>query len=406
MIKLIDDLKEVGFTLKNIRKNKDMPQQDLANMVGVDQATVSRIEKGHQNITLEVYEKVLNGLNLSLYRNIEFNYQEYLTQLYAALECNDLISIKKIYQKAKRRRKIYYEDYPHHLLLLSYNYMANYRMIDLKKAIFELESFKNSFQGLFLLRYYHVVGIYNLMLNQYDIAASYFENAYNYCEKYTNLDGLLYYHYAWSQYMLLNFTTSLLALAKARIYFRQKNNEIRVMDISNLIGMIHLNDGNYDESEKIFSNCFRNVRYMQNKDNNYTIHRNLALTYFYQGNNEKAIYFLENLFKNEQYRTKTVIFFLLLSLKQTNNPKFQDYFEICQKINAPFINKILDIFQQDIYQIFNNASLKDLELMINKYHIYSFIKWIIDNASNDIYALRKYSTYKNLFDKFLELRVF
>ncbi|MDG4650086.1 helix-turn-helix transcriptional regulator [Roseibacterium sp. SDUM158017] len=52
--------------LRDIRKAKSLSQADLAEMVGVKQATISRIEKGVNNPSLAVASKIADALNVSV----------------------------------------------------------------------------------------------------------------------------------------------------------------------------------------------------------------------------------------------------------------------------------------------------------------------------------------------------
>jgi len=400
------DLNFIGQLTKLIRKNKKMSQQILANLAGVDQATVSRIEKGNQNITIPVYELVINQLDLTFQVEYEKDFIYLFGQFMVSLENFQVDKIEEIKNELEIDHHIYYKNYHHHLLLTCFCLLATYQIDELSTKIMEVESIQDLCKGFYHEQYNHLLGVYYLMNQQYEKASSYFEKAYRYCENNKINDGLVYYHYAWNHYLRLNFTTSILALEKASMYFKEKNNQMRLMNINNLIGMIHLNDGNFNEARNIFLDCKKDIQFMKTSNNEYIILRNLAITDFYSGEYQASIEYLEYLYQVEAYRTKTTIFFLLLVLKYTSNPKYTDYYILCQQMNLPFMDKIVTIFQDDIFQIFNTSSIKDLEIIISKYHIYSFIKWIIEHTSKDIYSMRKYSTYKNLFDKFLELRVF
>lgn len=43
-----------GMTVCNQRKLRDMTQQELADMIGVSQVTINKIEHGRQTVSLEV----------------------------------------------------------------------------------------------------------------------------------------------------------------------------------------------------------------------------------------------------------------------------------------------------------------------------------------------------------------
>ena len=60
------NLKFVGFRIKYLRSNKlNMSQEDFASCLGFDRTYMSRIEAGKQNITLETFFKICDGLRIT-----------------------------------------------------------------------------------------------------------------------------------------------------------------------------------------------------------------------------------------------------------------------------------------------------------------------------------------------------
>lgn len=55
-----------GSKIKEIRQSKLMSQDELASIIGIDRAQISKIEKGKVNVTLETIEKLSNALNVPL----------------------------------------------------------------------------------------------------------------------------------------------------------------------------------------------------------------------------------------------------------------------------------------------------------------------------------------------------
>lgn len=53
-------------TLIQARKTQNMTQKDLAERTGIDQANISKIETGLRSPTLNVLEKLANGLNMNI----------------------------------------------------------------------------------------------------------------------------------------------------------------------------------------------------------------------------------------------------------------------------------------------------------------------------------------------------
>lgn len=59
-------LNKFGNRIKDIRQSKSMSQDELASIIGIDRAQISKIEKGKVNVTLETVEKLANALDISL----------------------------------------------------------------------------------------------------------------------------------------------------------------------------------------------------------------------------------------------------------------------------------------------------------------------------------------------------
>jgi transcriptional regulator with XRE-family HTH domain len=56
----------LGMNLARIRKAKGLNQRDLAEMVGVDQATIQRAETMHSSAKLETYQRCADALGVTL----------------------------------------------------------------------------------------------------------------------------------------------------------------------------------------------------------------------------------------------------------------------------------------------------------------------------------------------------
>ncbi len=61
----------IGKMIKNIRKEKNITQQELADLLGVDRQYIWRLENGKINFTMDYFDKVikeLDGINLNYFR--------------------------------------------------------------------------------------------------------------------------------------------------------------------------------------------------------------------------------------------------------------------------------------------------------------------------------------------------
>ena len=60
------DYKLLGLKIKEIRKSKDLTQDDLAEMVSCNTSHISNVENNHTKVSLNVLLAIANALNTSI----------------------------------------------------------------------------------------------------------------------------------------------------------------------------------------------------------------------------------------------------------------------------------------------------------------------------------------------------
>jgi transcriptional regulator with XRE-family HTH domain len=59
------EIKEkVGTRLREIRLKKELTQEALAKITGIERTFISHIEKGSRNVSIETLDKIFKGLNI------------------------------------------------------------------------------------------------------------------------------------------------------------------------------------------------------------------------------------------------------------------------------------------------------------------------------------------------------
>lgn len=58
--------KQFGLTLKETRKRQGLTQAQLADLTGIAQSPLSRIERGEWNVSLEVIERIALAMGVSV----------------------------------------------------------------------------------------------------------------------------------------------------------------------------------------------------------------------------------------------------------------------------------------------------------------------------------------------------
>ena len=57
---------EVGFNIRRIREERDLSQEELADLAGLHRAYIGQIERGEKNIGLKNLEKIAKALDVSM----------------------------------------------------------------------------------------------------------------------------------------------------------------------------------------------------------------------------------------------------------------------------------------------------------------------------------------------------
>lgn len=60
------DAKQFGINVRDVRKNRDISQDQLALRAGIDRSYMGRIERGQVNITLEKVYRLAEALDCNI----------------------------------------------------------------------------------------------------------------------------------------------------------------------------------------------------------------------------------------------------------------------------------------------------------------------------------------------------
>jgi len=58
--------KSLGIILKSVRKSKGLNQTEAGKLVGIDQTTISKIERGESNARIDTLFRILAALDMEL----------------------------------------------------------------------------------------------------------------------------------------------------------------------------------------------------------------------------------------------------------------------------------------------------------------------------------------------------
>lgn len=402
------NLKELGLIIKQERKFRKWSQQDLARYVEVDQATISRVERGSDLITFDVYKKVCSQIGVK----VNENHEEELTRLfdgfYQTICDYDQEACRTWYQKhIIDNPTVYHNELPVLKLIKAFYYYLFNQKDDLDQQLAEMMKIEDQYTGYYKMRYLQVLGGKDLV-RTINLEESHrcIEEAYYYMIDHQIVDGFLYYMYGWTSFVMGNHATSVIACYESKKYFEARHNDYRLTGIQYLLGCIELNDGNYKDSLKIFLDCRANESFcLKNTLNFYLLHGLIGINFMYLKEYDLAIENLQMVF--EKTNDPKALFFLLVCLKLSNqHEKLKQYLIDITHLKHIDHKRYRKIFSQESkLDLFENTMIKEIEDIIKKHNLSNFSFFIMKETLEEVYRLRQYTIYKNLFDVYLSLRV-
>ena len=60
----LSEIQKLGMEIRKLRMDKEMTQETLSSLCDIDVRTIQRIEKGQQNITLNILFAISESLNV------------------------------------------------------------------------------------------------------------------------------------------------------------------------------------------------------------------------------------------------------------------------------------------------------------------------------------------------------
>lgn len=66
--------KQVGFRIRDIREEKGLSQEKLAELAGLHRAYIGQIERGEKNIGLKNLEKIAKGLGIDIRNLVDISF--------------------------------------------------------------------------------------------------------------------------------------------------------------------------------------------------------------------------------------------------------------------------------------------------------------------------------------------
>ena len=98
----MDDLKQIGLTIKKLRKKKKISQESLAEAISMNYRSIVRIENQHNLPTIETLDKIAKALDVKITDFFETpafkNKQEIISKINTIAEKMSFEELEKFYK--------------------------------------------------------------------------------------------------------------------------------------------------------------------------------------------------------------------------------------------------------------------------------------------------------------------
>ena len=70
-------IEALGEMMKSVRKERNLTQEELGKLIGVQKSQISKLERNTKNVTIETILKVFTALNAHVKFSVEMNENEF-----------------------------------------------------------------------------------------------------------------------------------------------------------------------------------------------------------------------------------------------------------------------------------------------------------------------------------------
>ena len=107
----MSDIKaQLGARIKELRKSKNITQEELVELIGSDTNNLSRIENGKKFMSAEKLSKIANALNVDIKELFDFGHilsdDELKTEIISDIDTLSTKQLKYIYKSIKNIKEL------------------------------------------------------------------------------------------------------------------------------------------------------------------------------------------------------------------------------------------------------------------------------------------------------------
>lgn len=414
-MKMVENLSLIGSFIKAERKHQKLGQNELAQLLQVNQSTVSRIENGDSSITLEHYENALRCFNVYLDAE-NHQLEDLLYEMYLMIDEMNEKEIWAIYERVNFYEKLnVFDYYLKQLIEVCYNLFI-YNINEFNKKIEYLMEIEAVYQEKPLLIYLVMKGYYYHLNRDYLEADNMFRKAFIFEQSLQLSDNTLHYISAYNNIILKRYRLSQHNIMKLINHYNLTGNTYKEVISRRLLGFIYYFDSNYQDAIDVLKTCSLNQEVLQKlpllriQYNSYIGASYLGLKQY-----EEAIpYYIDNIDNrlNNDYLAYYYAYLFYCLKKTKQNQTFLHYKrqlineEIYQlEVNKVFINLFIDEDESiDVNLFFDNFNLL-YQHIFQHCDCYQHMKLIFSLVKDTLWRKRKYLMYKQLNEACLCIRM-
>jgi len=412
-MELKNNLFIIGAAMKFERKQRQIPQDELAKIIDVNQSTVSRIENGDSSISIEYYEKALSHFNI--YLNVdEYHFEEKLFHLYEHFDSMSKEEIDSISQEVNAYEKLNVSDFFIKKLIQVCLDLHQNNISDFYIHMEYLLNIEDIFQNK--SDYIHQVmkGYYHHFKRNFIQADQIFKEACIFSHQLTFTDHVFDFIYANNNLILRRYRLSQHYILNLLRQYNQSKNAYKELTTTRLLGLIYYFDSNYEDTVQEFKKCLNQEILEKVPDLKKQSNFFIGTSYVALNQYQNAIpYFMDNIEHHLGRKTLSYDYaYLLYCLKKTNLDDQFNYYKnqlvereiVKKKVNQVFINLLMiesesidiEFFIKHFNLLYQNIFQHD-----DRYH---HTKLIFSLVKEELWKKRRYAIYKQLNEVILRIR--
>ncbi|QVK17111.1 helix-turn-helix transcriptional regulator [Mycoplasmatota bacterium] len=412
---MMNNLTLIGSFIKAERKYRKLAQNELAQLLHVNQSTVSRIENGDSNITLEHYDNALRCFNI--YLNAEdHRFEEALVVMYHSMDEIKAKEIQVIYDRVNSYLKLNVTDYYLKKLIEACYHLFIYNIKKFNKNIEYLMEIEAVYESKSLMIFLVLKGYYYHLKREYLEADHMFREACVIEQSLELSDNALHYIFAYNNIILRRYRLSHHDIMELINRYQLSGNIYKEVITRRLLGFIYFFDSNYQDAIDILEACSLNEYVLQMLPNlRIQCNSYIGASYLGLKQYKDAIPYYKDNIDNRINNDYLIYYYayLFYCFKKTNQ-------------RDEFIHYKNQLFKEEIYQIKENRIIIDIfsnyddfidiDLFVEYFNFlfqqifqhsdcYQHMKLAFSLVKDTLWKKRKYLMYKQFSEVCLRVRV-